>query len=124
MLPPEPGSDLVRQALRINLYCLVFVNGELVSGQAFEAVDGIYVPLAPVAEALRLPLGWDPVRKATIFAGKWVPATVIDGVSYLRTVELDSVLAEWADLNLTEKGVFIEGLGSLEDGRDEPSGEG
>jgi len=122
-LPPEPGSELIRQRLSIYYNCQVFVDGRPVSGQAFRAEDGTYVPLRPVADALRLPIYWDAVRAQVVFAGVRVPATIIDGVSYLRTQELAPLLVVWAELSLTDDGVFINHLGEPSGSPDEPGDE-
>lgn len=104
--PPAAGTDLVRQ--RLTIYSgLVYVNGRLVSMQAFRRPDGIYLPLRAVAEALGMPVLWDPVRHVAIVGGAEVPVVLVEGTSFVRSDVLAALLGERVTVAVTPDGILI-----------------
>jgi len=86
---------------------LVYVNGNLVSKQAFRSPGGTYVPLRPVAEALYLGVWWDEGALCPVVAGRPVAALVIDGRSYVEAAALAELLGDSQCVLVTPDGVFI-----------------
>ncbi len=101
-----PRDGFVRH--KLNVYPgLVYVNGAVVSRQAFRVEDGTYVPLKVVAEAFGFPLWWDAATSTVLLNGLAVPAAIVDGRSYVRTDVLVTLLGGRVAIETTPDGVFV-----------------
>lgn len=79
---------------KLSLYPgLVWVDGQLVSRQAFRGDDGTYVPLRTVAEALGLSLWWDTATSSAVLSGVPVQTVIVEGRGYARADILAAALA-------------------------------
>jgi hypothetical protein len=104
---PALGQDhFLRRRLAI-FPGLVYVDGCVISRQAFRRGDGTYVPLRTVAETLGLPLQWEPSTGLVIFRGLPVPVLIDDGRSFIRDEDLAAALTGLATLQVTADGVLI-----------------
>jgi hypothetical protein len=104
--PTASPSRLLRY--KLTLYPgLVYVNGYVISRQAFRRADGTYVSLRAVAQALGLSVQWDPARCLAVIGGRPVPAVLVDGRSFARDADLAGALIGLASLQVTPDGVFI-----------------
>jgi len=101
-----PNGGLVWH--KLNVYPgLVYVDGAVVSRQAFRAEDGTYVPLKVVAQAFGVPIWWNAATSTVLFGGVEVPVKIVDCRSYVRTDVLAAILGGWLTADATPDGVFI-----------------
>ncbi len=105
--PSSLGSNLFLRYRLAIFPGLVYVDGCVISRQAFRRGDGTYVPLRTVAETLGLPLQWEPSTGMVIFGGGPVPVLIDDGRSFIRDEDLAAALTGLATLQVTADGVFI-----------------
>ncbi len=110
---PEPGeaavpsvSGFISRRLTVTPG-LVYVDGLLVSKQAFRDGGGTYIPLRAVAQVLGLAVTWEAATGAVRLRGVPVPVRIEGGTSFIQVDDLAVYLDGLVDVRETSDGVFI-----------------